>query len=91
MATGTGVTEPQDSLGIDRPSSLNRRMRTRRYGGVGRVTADGAPYPISQDSGLVSYSYSGIAVLVLVLDCLLSHGLGWLSLDQSSQHRDDPF
>jgi hypothetical protein len=42
VATGSGVTEPQDSLGIACPSSLNRRMRTRMSGGVGRAPSTGA-------------------------------------------------
>jgi RNA-directed DNA polymerase len=41
-----GLLEHEDSLGRACSTSLNRRMRTRMYGGVGRVTGDGGPYPI---------------------------------------------
>jgi hypothetical protein len=33
-------------------STLNRRMRTRTYGGVGRVVSNDRPYPISSIYGL---------------------------------------
>ena len=42
-----GGNEPKVNLGIPCSASLNRRMRTRMYGGVGRGPGNGHPYPIS--------------------------------------------
>ena len=39
--------EFKDSLGRTCSSSLNRRMRTRMSGGVGRASGNRRPYPIS--------------------------------------------
>ena len=39
--------ELKDSVGGTCSASLNRRMRTRTYGGVGRASGDRRPYPIS--------------------------------------------
>jgi Group II intron, maturase-specific domain len=52
VARRTGVTEPQDSLGIACPSSLNRRMRTRMSGGVRRAPSTGDLTRLSCDSWL---------------------------------------
>ena len=38
--------ESEDSLGKTCSSSLNRLVRTRMLGGVGKVPGDGHPYPI---------------------------------------------
>jgi hypothetical protein len=40
--------ESKENLGRTCLSSLNRRMRTRTSGGVGREVSNGRPYPIRQ-------------------------------------------
>ena len=42
-----GVFVSQDLMGRACSSSLNRRMQTRTYGGVGRVVSNDHLYPIS--------------------------------------------
>ena len=46
MAAGAGTGEPEESLGVTRSTSLNRLVRTRMPGGVGRAVRDGRPYPM---------------------------------------------
>ncbi len=46
VATGTGLTQSEGSLGIICPSSPDRRKQPLIYGGVGRAPLTGAPYPI---------------------------------------------
>ncbi|MBX3420471.1 MAG: group II intron reverse transcriptase/maturase [Pirellulaceae bacterium] len=45
--TDQGVPEPKDFMERTCSSSLNRRMRTRMSGGVGRAVSNDRPYPIS--------------------------------------------
>ncbi len=51
VAAGAGTGEPEESLGVTRSTSLNRLVRTRMPGGVGRAVSNGRPYPISPDLG----------------------------------------
>ena len=47
LASTSGAYQLKESVGKSCSASLNRRMRTRMYGGVGRVASDGHPYPIA--------------------------------------------
>ena len=47
MAAGTGTAFAQTTLVRPCSASRNRLVRIRMLGGVGRVTGDGGPYPIS--------------------------------------------
>lgn len=46
LVSRTGFFESQDLMGRTCSSTLNRRMRTRTYGCVGRVVSNDHPYPI---------------------------------------------
>jgi transposase len=43
VAAGAGTGEPEESLGVTRSTSLNRLVRTRMPGGVGRAVRNGRP------------------------------------------------
>jgi len=55
---GNGATAAGHRPSLERefsrfPSCLNRRVRTRRLGGVGRAVSDDCPYPIGQQGCLL--------------------------------------
>ncbi len=54
VAGRTRTAQPEDTMGQACSTSLNRRMRTRTSGGVGRVTGNGGPYPIMRPRGVDS-------------------------------------
>ena len=61
-------------------------LQAQPHGFCGSTASDGSS---GFGTGFVLVLSIAVLVLVLVLDSFLSHGL--FSLDQSSQHRDDPF
>jgi hypothetical protein len=60
LVSGARSFESEDTMGRACSSTLNRRMRTRTYGGVWRVPGNGHPYPISSTAcGLSVFSIVG--------------------------------
>jgi hypothetical protein len=58
VARRTRNVKHQDALGRACSASLNRRMRARMYGGVGRAVSDGRPYPITPGMGVMLWGAS---------------------------------
>ena len=63
VAAGAGTGQPEESLGVTCSASLNRQVRTRMPGGVGRAVRNDRPYLIIRD----------IATLCLGIVCPLDN------------------
>ena len=65
VACRTGTDQHEDPVGRACSATSNRLMRTRMSGGVGRVTGDGGPYPISHRFAIGLPMQRGLVLRIL--------------------------